>query len=72
MRRALFGAGVGAIGGLIVATIWNLNCDSATEALNGCTRLDPGSWVGIGAIVGFVAGLLSLATRRRRKQDPPT
>jgi hypothetical protein len=62
--RPFFGAGIGAIVGLIIATIWNVNCDSLVEAASGCTRLEPTPMVGTGVAVGFIAGLVWAVSRR--------
>jgi hypothetical protein len=66
VRRPFFGAGIGAIVGLIIATIWNQNCNSVADAASGCTRFDPGGTLLIGAMIGLVAGTIYMLARRRK------
>jgi hypothetical protein len=74
---------VGAFLGLAVASIYNSNCDSLTEAFVGCQRLEPGPTAAIGAGIGFFVGAIAAllvwaahgddgdpVERRRRRRDP--
>jgi hypothetical protein len=64
--RILAGIGLGALVGLLVASLYNSNCDSLIEIANGCSRVKVSFAVGAGAFVGLIVGAVVSGPRAKR------